>query len=124
MGASQGKSKNGSNANVIQPDSQGEKNNEGNQFQNTMHLMKGEKTAWMLERPEKFLEEYRIGMNIGYGSYGEVRVCQHIRTKNKRCVRILQKRLMDEATVNKFMTMTLLLQHLDHPNVLRFQEIY
>ena len=86
--------------------------------------MKGEKTAWMLERPEKFLDEYRIGMNIGYGTYGEVRVCQHIRTKNKRCVRILDKRLMDDATVNKFMTMTLLLQHLDHPNVLRFQEIF
>lgn len=85
-----------------------------------MSLMKGEKTAWMLERPEKFLEEYRIGMQIGNGTYGEVRVCQHIRTKNKRAVRILNKRLMDDATVNKFMTMTLLLQHLDHPNVLRF----
>ena len=89
-----------------------------------MDLMKGEKTEWMLSRKDKFLENYRIGMLIGTGTYGEVRVCQHIRTKNKRAVRILKKALLDDATVNKFMTMTLLLQHLDHPNVLRFQEIF
>ena len=70
------------------------------------------------------MDNYRIGMLIGTGTYGEVRVCQHIRTKNKRAVRILKKALLDDTTVNKFMTMTLLLQHLDHPNVLRFQEIF
>ena len=31
---------------------------------------------------------------------------------------------MDEVTVNKFLTMSLLMQHLDHPNVLRFQELF
>ena len=31
---------------------------------------------------------------------------------------------MDDLTIQKFMTMTLLLQHLDHPNILRFQEIF
>jgi len=31
---------------------------------------------------------------------------------------------MDETTLNKFLTMTLLLQHLDHPNILRFQEVF
>lgn len=78
----------------------------------------------MLERPDTFLENYRIGQLIGTGAYGEVRVCQHTRTKHKRAVRILQKKLMDEATVNKFMTMIMLLQNCDHPNILRFQEIF
>ena len=74
MGASQNKQD--VNTNVISPqNSQKDIDKNDKQFQNTMSLMKGEKTAWMLERPEKFLEEYRIGMNIGYGSFGEVRVC-------------------------------------------------
>ena len=89
-----------------------------------MNLMKGEKTAWMLERKDKFLDDYRIGMCIGQGTYGEVRVCQHVRTKHKRAVRILKKRLMDDVTIKRFMTMTILLQHLDHPGILRFQEIF
>ena len=89
-----------------------------------MNAMKGEKMAWMLERKDTFLDNYRIGMCIGQGTYGEVRVCQHIRTKHKRSVRILKKRKMDDITVNKFMTMIMLLQHLDHPSVLRYQEIF
>ena len=86
--------------------------------------MKGEKSDWMLNRADKFMDNYRIGMLIGQGQFGEVRVCQHIRTKNKRAVRILYKKIMDDLTIQKFMTMTLLLQHLDHPNILRFQEIF
>lgn len=39
-------------------------------------------------------------------------------------MRILKKSRMDEVTVNKFLTMSLLMQHLDHPNVLRFQELF
>lgn len=86
--------------------------------------MAGEKTVAMLERKDKFMENYRIGMLIGKGTYGEVRVCQHIRTKHKRAVRILNKRAMDDATINKFMTMFMLLQNFDHPNILRFQELF
>ena len=93
-------------------------------FANLLSQMRGEKTDWMLERKDRFKDNYRIGMCIGVGTYGEVRVCSHIRTKNKRAVRILKKKKMDENTANKFMTMTLLLQHLDHPNILRFQEIF
>lgn len=89
-----------------------------------LNSMKGTKTDWMLDRKDTFMDNYRIGMLIGTGAYGEVRVCQHIRTKNKRAVRILKKRRMDEATVNKFMTMTILLQNLDHPAILRFQEVF
>lgn len=93
-------------------------------FQGMLNTMKGEKTDWMLERKDKFQDNYRVGMCVGEGTYGEVRVCQHIRTKNKRAVRILRKNKMDEVTVNKFMTMILCLQAFDHPNILRFQEIF
>ena len=40
-----------------------------------MSVMKGEKTDWMLTRKDKFMDNYRIGMCIGEGTYGEVRVC-------------------------------------------------
>ena len=117
------------NTNVVQPQramtpKETQKQKDEQKFQNALSSMKGEKTDWMLNRPDKFMDNYRIGMQIGEGQYGEVRVCQHIRTKNKRAVRILKKKMMEDTVINKFMTMTLLLQHLDHPNILRFQEIF
>jgi len=89
-----------------------------------LNKMSGDKMDWMLKRNDKFMDNYKVGMCIGKGTYGEVRVCLHTRTKNKRAVRILNKKLMEEHTLNKFLTMTLLLQHLDHPNILRFQEVF
>ena len=62
--------------------------------------MGADKVSGMLQRRDKFLDNYKIGMSIGKGTYGEVRVCQHIRTKNKRAVRILNKSKMDETTLN------------------------
>ena len=119
----------GPNTNVVQPtealsQQEQDKVKEELRFASMLRLMQGEKTGAMLDRKDKFMENYRIGMLIGYGTYGEVRVCQQIRTKHKRSVRILNKKLMDDGTVNKFMTMIMLLQHCDHPNILRFQEIF
>lgn len=78
-------------------------------FQGVLKTMTGDKMNWMLQRKDKFLDTYKVGMCIGKGTYGEVRVCQHVRTLNKRAVRILNKNRMDESTLNKFLTMTLLL---------------
>ena len=62
--------------------------------------MKGDKFAQMFQKKEKFIDKYRIGMLIGKGSYGEVRVCQSIQSKARRAVRILKKKLMDEEVLS------------------------
>ena len=123
-----GSSSQGKHTAIVQPlqisEREKEKQEVEEHFNSVLNKMSGDKIDWMLKRKDKFLDNYKVGMCIGRGTYGEVRVCLHIRTKNKRAVRILNKKLMDEATLNKFVTMTLLLQHLDHPNILRFQEVF
>ena len=86
--------------------------------------MSSERTDAMLNRKEKFWEVYRIGQLIGRGTYGEVRVCKHIYSMQLRAVRILQKSLMDENDVNKFMTEMLVLISCDHKNIVHFYELY
>ena len=43
-----------------------------------MNLLKGEKLASMLNRKDRFIDNYMIGQLVGSGTYGEVRVCKHI----------------------------------------------
>ena len=46
-----------------------------------LDLLKGEKTDAMLNRQEKFIENYSVGQLIGEGTFGEVRVCTNLRSK-------------------------------------------
>ena len=89
-----------------------------------MNILKGEKLASMLNRKDRFIDNYMIGQLIGSGTYGEVRVCKHILSQSSRAVRILYKNQMDTVTEKKFMTEVLLLIHLDHPSVMRFCEVF
>lgn len=87
-------------------------------------LLKGEKTDAMLNRDDNFISNYSIGQKIGQGTFGDVHLCKHMRSQKLRAVRILYKKLMDDVTVNQFMTEILLLVNLDHPGVVRFIEIF
>jgi calcium-dependent protein kinase len=39
---------------------------------------------------------YKIGKVLGEGAFGEVRLCTHRETKEKRAVKVLKKENMDE----------------------------
>ena len=40
---------------------------------------------------------YKIGKVLGEGAFGEVRLCTHRETKEKRAVKVLKKESMDAA---------------------------
>ena len=40
---------------------------------------------------------YKIGKVLGEGAFGEVRLCTHRETKEKRAVKVLKKENMDAA---------------------------
>ena len=89
-----------------------------------MDAMKGEKTEQMLNRKEKIFQEYAFGQKIGDGTYGEVRVCQNLWTKQVRALRVLEKKKMNDFVKRQFMTEIELLMHLDHPSILRMLDLF
>ena len=89
-----------------------------------MNAIRGEKTEQMLNRTEKIYQEYAIGQLIGRGTYGEVRVCQNIFSKQIRALRVLEKKKLGEFAKRQFMTEIDLLLYLDHPSILRLIELF
>lgn len=63
---------------------------------------------------------------IGYGAYGEVWICEHIRSKEKRAVKIIEKSwLSSEMLKNRTVLEEVeILRALDHPNILKIFEYF
>ena len=61
------------------------------------------------DNEDKFLDHYEIGQLIGKGTLGEVRLCVHKLSTQKRAVRIVRKVLLDEKLLNQFLTERVLL---------------
>ncbi|OMJ77561.1 hypothetical protein SteCoe_22809 [Stentor coeruleus] len=63
---------------------------------------------------------------IGYGSYGEVWICDHIRTKEKRAVKIIDKLWLNTNLADKKSVINEvdILKTLDHPNILKIFEYF
>jgi calcium-dependent protein kinase len=76
------------------------------------------------DNEDKFLDHYEIGQLIGKGTLGEVRLCEHKLSSQKRAVRIVRKVLLDEKLLNQFLTERVLLQTMDHPNLLIVKETF
>ena len=93
-------------------------------FRNQMNAMKGEKTEQMLNRTEKIFHEYAFGQKIGDGTYGEVRVCQNMKSKHIRALRVLEKKKMNDFVKRQFMTEIELLMHFDHPSILAMLDLF
>ena len=48
----------------------------------------------------------------------------HLHSQQIRAVRVLYKKKMDDEMKNRFITEMLLLVNLDHPNIIRFLEMF
>jgi len=77
-----------------------------------------------VHRDKKLVRDYILGAQLGQGSYGEVRECQHKETKAKRAFKILRKVRLDEAEKKRMDNEIDCLKNLDHPNILRMYESY
>jgi len=74
------------------------------------------------QKTTQFTQDYKVGPQIGAGSFGTVRKCTHIKTGQIRAVKLLQK---DSAMKAEIILKELeILRDLDHPNIVKLYEYY
>lgn len=54
------------------------------------------KLNFVRKREGKLVDYYRVGKELGSGSFGEVRRVVHIETGEQRAVKVIKKESMDE----------------------------
>lgn len=67
-----------------------------------------------------------LSFPIGYGSYGEVWIGYHIRSKEKRAIKVIDKLWLDSERIDSksVLNEVEILKTLDHPNVLKIFEYF
>ncbi|CEM36746.1 unnamed protein product [Vitrella brassicaformis CCMP3155] len=68
-------------------------------------------------------DHYNIGTKLGTGAFGQVRLCTHKESGEDRAVKLIVK---DEVgvTIQELMEEIEILKIVDHPNVIRFYEVF
>ena len=69
-------------------------------------------------------DTYKIGKVLGEGAFGEVRLCTHRESGDKRAVKVLRKDAMDEEETAAMLNEINILKGLDHPNVVKIYEYF
>ena len=67
---------------------------------------------------------YKIGKVLGGGAFGEVRLCTHRVTNEKRAVKVLKKENMDEAEMATMLNEINILKGIDHTNIVKIYEYF
>ncbi|CAG9324608.1 unnamed protein product [Blepharisma stoltei] len=79
------------------------------------------------ENPLSFFSIYRLQSNpIGSGMYGEIRLCEHLRTGDVRAVKIITKAGLPQSVIENrsVLNEVNIMKTLDHPNILRIFEYF
>ena len=80
---------------------------------------------FVCENISKFQEIYRISTVLGSGTYGEVRLCFHRESNERRAVKIFKKQLyQSEIKKASLISEITTLKSLDHPNIIRVYEFF
>mgnify|MGYP002631832457 CR=1 FL=1 len=82
------------------------------------------KTSFVMNKTEKFRENYLIGQSMGCGIFGEVRKCKHSKSNVIRAVKILRKEKMSKFEIERFTHEIEVMKRLDHPNITKLCEYY
>lgn len=82
-------------------------------------------SIFVQENTHKFQEVYRLGQSIGTGAFGEVKLCFHRDTGQKRAVKIFRKELITKPGKREELDKEIgILKRLDHPNIVRVYEFF
>ena len=83
------------------------------------------KSTFVKHNLEQFQTNYKVGPQVGSGSFGSVRKCLHIKTGQMRAVKIIEKVAgevdKEKETLKKELE---ILRNLDHPNIVKLYEYY
>lgn len=83
--------------------------------------------VFIQENTQNFFSKYRLHSNpIGSGLYGEIRLCEHIRTHDIRAVKIITKAGLAQEVIDSRSVLNEvdIMKTLDHPNILRIFEYF
>ena len=69
-------------------------------------------------------DDYEIGTALGEGSYGEVKLGVHKRTKMARAIKIIKKTAIIKQDEELIMKEVEILKSLDHPNIIKIYDMY
>jgi calcium-dependent protein kinase len=69
-------------------------------------------------------DTYKIGKVLGEGAFGEVRLCTHRESGEKRAVKVLKKVDMEQEEIDAMLNEINILKGVDHPNIVKIYEYF
>lgn len=77
-----------------------------------------------MDTKEDFRSIYKLRKTLGEGTFGVVRLAEHIKTKEKVAVKILKKTKMTDKDKEELEREVELLMSIDHPNIVKLIKFY
>eukprot|EP00262_Sarcandra_glabra_P004072 TRINITY_DN1505_c0_g1_i1.p1 TRINITY_DN1505_c0_g1~~TRINITY_DN1505_c0_g1_i1.p1 ORF type:complete len:511 (-),score=69.23 TRINITY_DN1505_c0_g1_i1:299-1831(-) len=74
-------------------------------------------------RSEKYLPNYRLGKTLGIGSFGKVKLAQHVLTGHKVAIKILDRQMITDLESEKVRREIKILRLFAHPHIIRLYEV-
>ena len=79
----------------------------------------------ILDHYNSFDKDYQLFEDtITHGSFGSMKVVINKKTGEYRSVKILNKKLLPDTLINLFYHEIIILKQLDHPNILKLNDVY
>ncbi|CAL5229165.1 g12440 [Coccomyxa viridis] len=81
-------------------------------------------TQTMHQTPAFFLANYRLGKTLGNGSFGKVKIAEHVLTQHKVAIKILNKRKIKQQDMEEKVRREIkILRLFMHPHIIRLYEV-
>jgi len=97
---------------------------QGAQGQSTRASPQSQSNRTLSASAEFFLSNYRLGKTLGIGSFGKVKVAEHILTGNKVAIKILNRKKIKQMEMEEKVKREIkILRLFMHPHIIRLYEV-